>query len=181
VAAGIAVLTAFAVVATFVAGPAAWFDYAALIRQITDPVTTQHNVTPGWVARGLGLSVEAAGFVQLGVIGTALAVLALSVRSCPAVASYLIAVATSQLISPVLWDHYAMLLLLPVAWLLAERRWWAALGPLATSRPLVWLTPLSAYPVLFGITILATLWVGRRTGRRDASNSGPMPGPVAVA
>ena len=43
----------------------------------------------------------------------------------PPVASYLVAVVASQLLSPILWDHYAMLLLLPVAWLLDR----AARGP----------------------------------------------------
>ncbi len=168
---GAAVLLATGLLATILAGPGAWFDYVALIRQITDPVTTEHNVTPGWVARGLGLSVEAAGLVQLAVIGAALAILLLSVRVCPPAASYVIAVAISQLISPVLWDHYAMLLLLPAAWLLAERRWWAALIPMATSLPLVWLTPLAAYPLVFAATIVVVLAVGIQVRRRDGRTS----------
>ena len=36
--------------------------------------------------------------------------------------SYLVAVIASQLLSPILWDHYALLLLLPVAWLV-DRGW----------------------------------------------------------
>ena len=36
----------------------------------------------------------------------------------------------SQLLSPVLWDHYAMLLLLPVAWLIDRGQWWAVRVPL---------------------------------------------------
>jgi hypothetical protein len=130
------------------------------------------------VARGLGLSVEAAGLVQLGVIGAALAILLVSTRICTPAASYLIAVATSQLISPVLWDHYAMLLLLPVAWLLAERRWWAAFIPIATSLPLVWLTPLPAYPLLFAATIVALLAAGIQARRRDAAGSPTAPLPL---
>jgi len=161
VAAGLAVLLAVAAIATLVAGPGAWLDYVRLIRQITDPVTTEHNVTPGWVARGLGLSVEAAGMVQLTATAAALAALAISIVVCLPAASYLVAVAVSQLISPVLWDHYAMLLLLPVAWLLARGARWATLIPLATSVPLVTITPLAAYPVLFAITVGALLAVGR--------------------
>ena len=38
-----------------------------------------------------------------------------------AVASYLAVVIASQFVSPVLWDHYALILLLPAAWLLAAR------------------------------------------------------------
>jgi hypothetical protein len=45
-----------------------------------------------------------------------------------------------------------MLLLLPVAWLLDRRQWWAALIPLATATPIVLLglVPAAIYPVLFG-------------------------------
>lgn len=160
VVAGVVVLLALAVVATIPVGLGAWFDYVALIRQITDPVTTEHNVTPGWVARGLGLSLAAAGLVQVAVTVAAVGALLVSIRRCTPVASFLIAVAVSQLVSPVLWDHYAMLLLLPVAWLLAQRQWWAVLVPLATSIPLIGVTPLSAYPVLFVITIAGMLLVG---------------------
>jgi hypothetical protein len=78
------------------------------------------------------------------------------------VASFLVAVVASQLLSPVLWDHYAMLLLLPVAWLLDRGRWWAALIPLATSIVVVPITPPAAYPVLFWIALLAVLWLGIR-------------------
>ena len=57
-----------------------------------------------------------------------------------AVASYLAVVIASQFLSPVLWDHYALVLLLPVAWLLARGRWWAAVIPLLTATPLLFLS-----------------------------------------
>ena len=60
-----------------------------------------------------------------------------------------------------LWDHYAMLLLLPVAWLLARRQWWAILVPLATSWPLLAITPAIAYPAVFFICLVALVLVGR--------------------
>ena len=80
--------------------------------------------------------------------------------------SYLVAVVASQLLSPILWDHYAMLLLLPVAWLLDrgalvggrdpprdERA--PASGP---SRPVV-------YPLAFAVTLAALFIVPARRGR----------------
>jgi hypothetical protein len=99
----------------------------------------------------------------------------LAARRAPAIPSYLVAVAASQLASPVLWDHYAMLLLLPVAWLLAERQRWAAAIPLATSLPLIWITPPAAYPVAFGVTLAATLVVGLRGHSRVAPLAEPAP------
>jgi len=40
------------------------------------------------------------------------------------------AIVCSQLMTPLLWDHYAMILLLPTAWLLERGRIWAAVIPL---------------------------------------------------
>ena len=48
-------------------------------------------------------------------------------------ASLLVAVVASQMVWPVVWDHYAMLLLLPVAYLLSIGWRWAAIIPLATA------------------------------------------------
>ena len=44
----------------------------------------------------------------------------------------MVAVVATQLVSPLLWDHYAVVLLLPTAWLLARGAWWALAIPLAT-------------------------------------------------
>ena len=78
----------------------------------------------------------------------------------PAVPSYLIAVVASQLLSPILWDHYALILLLPVAWLI-ERGWtWAALIPLATCILLIGFVPPVTYPIAFGVTLFALLAAG---------------------
>ena len=83
-------------------------------------------------------------------------------RRAASEASYLVALIASQLLSPILWDHYAMLLLLPVAYLLSAGRWWALLIPLATAVPLVSITPAFAYPLVFWLTLLAVFVVGIR-------------------
>ena len=78
-------------------------------------------------------------------------------------ASYLVTVVSSQLLSPILWDHYAMLLLLPVAWLLARRQWWAVLIPLLTSVVALFVgMPAVLYPIAFWATLLGVLGVGWR-------------------
>jgi hypothetical protein len=81
-------------------------------------------------------------------------------RMATAEAGYLVAVIASQLLSPVLWDHYAMLLLLPVAYLCAAGRWWALAIPLVTATPLVEITPPIVYPIVFFVALGATLGVG---------------------
>jgi hypothetical protein len=67
----------------------------------------------------------------------------------------MVAVIATQLVSPILWDHYAVVLLLPTAWLLDRGRRWAVLIPLATPVLLVGLIPGVVYPVVFACTLVA--------------------------
>jgi hypothetical protein len=171
VAAGVVVLAGLAIAATLLAGVSAWSDFLTLVRQVGDPITTEHNFTPGAVAYQLGLSAELASLLQLAC--TVLVVVAVigAARWASAEASYLVAVIASQLLSPILWDHYAMLLLLPVAYLCAAGRWWAMLIPLATAVPLIGLTPAFVYPLSFAVALVATLGVGVRARQAVAASS----------
>jgi len=56
----------------------------------------------------------------------------------------------SVLVSPIVWPHYAVILLLPVALLLDRRQWWAVALPIVT-----WLPVDAVYPVVFAIGLLA--------------------------
>lgn len=166
VAAGVIVLLVAAVVATLVTGGlSVWTDYLTVLRNVSDPIATPHNFTPGAVAYQLGLPTGVAATVQLISSLAAAALVVLAALRASAVASYLVAVTASQLLSPVLWDHYAMLLLLPVAYLLDRRQWWAVLVPLATAVFLIGLTPAAAYPLSFWVTLVALVVVGLREGR----------------
>ena len=142
---GAVTLVVLAVLATLLAGVGAWSDFLTLLRTVSDPITTEHNFTPGAVAFQLGVPADAAALIQLASTVAVVVILIAAVRFATDEASYLMTVVASQLVSPILWDHYAMLLLLPVAFLLSAGRWWAALIPLATAWPLVGLTP----PVIY--------------------------------
>ena len=167
VVAGAVALLVLSAVATLLAGTGAWADFITLVRRVSDPITTAHNFTPGAVAYQLGLSIDAASLVQLASTVLALAAVLVAARLAVSEASYLVAVVASQLLSPILWDHYAMLLLLPVAYLLAAGRWWALAIPLATSVPLVSVTPAIVYPVVFWLTLVAVLAVGVRARAQE--------------
>jgi hypothetical protein len=157
---GAALLVALAVVTTVLAGVGSWTDFVTLLRTVSDPIRTAHNCTPGAIAFASGVSADVAGLVQLvNTVLVAVFVLA-SIRWATDEASYMIAVIASQLVSPILWDHYALLLLLPVAYLLASGRWWAAVIPLVTAWPLVTMTPPVAYPIVFWATLIAVFLVG---------------------
>ncbi|MGZ8502690.1 MAG: glycosyltransferase family 87 protein, partial [Candidatus Limnocylindrales bacterium] len=156
---GLVVLAGAAVVATLVCGVDAWAAWLTILRSISDPITTPHNFTPGAVAYRAGLGEGPATALQVVDTVVVLAVvLWAAVRTSPTV-GYLTAATASQLLSPVLWDHYAMLLLLPTAWLLDRGRWWAAAIPLATSIVLIWLPPV-VYPVAFWVALLAPIAIG---------------------
>ncbi|HSS36395.1 MAG TPA: hypothetical protein VLR93_08970, partial [Patescibacteria group bacterium] len=174
-AAGLVTLLVAAAVATLVCGVDAWGAWITILRSISAPITTPHNFTPGAIAYQAGVSEGLATALQavdtivvLGLVGwTAL-------RSGPVI-GYLTAVTASQLLSPVLWDHYAMLLLLPTAWLLERRQWWAIAIPLATSILLTGL-PAVVYPVAFWVALVAPIVVGEgRPERLPAQRPGPDP------
>lgn len=157
----LAVVLGGAVAITVAAGTQPWFDYPALLGRVAAPLTTPHNFTPGAIAWQVGASPEVAAVIQAIAIATAVAAIVAAVRLTTKEASYLVTVVGSQLISPVLWDHYALLLLLPVAWLLQRRQWWAVAIPLATSIVLTGIAPPATYPAVFGLALAGLLVVGR--------------------
>ena len=106
--------------ATLLAGRRAWPDFLTLVRTVGDPITTAAQLHAGR-GRVPARAVDARSPTVIQLASTIVAVVAVVVaaRVATAEAAYLVAVVASQLLSPVLWDHYAMLLLLPVAYLLA--------------------------------------------------------------
>jgi alpha-1,2-mannosyltransferase len=162
---GLLFLAMLAIATAIFTPVSAWADFLSLMRQLGDPITNERNMSPGAVVYRLGAPAGFAGMVQLVnvVVVIALAVVA-AVRAEPA-ASYLVAVVASQLVSPILWEHYAVLLLLPVAYLHSIGRRWALLIPLATAVALVTLTPPIVYPIAFYVTLIATLVAGWRPAR----------------
>lgn len=160
--AGAGILVGLAAMATLIVGVGAWSDFVTLITRVNDPITTPHNFTPGAVAYELGVPRDTAAAVQWASTLTALTLFALTALRLGSVPSYLVAVVVSQLVSPVLWDHYAIVLLLPVAWLLDRGHWWAILFVLATPVLLVNLLPAWIYPVTFWACLLAVVTIGIR-------------------
>ncbi len=173
---GLVALVAAAAVATAVGGSDAWRAWLTILRSISAPIVTPHNFTPGAIAYQLGVDEGPATLIQG--VNTLLVVGLLiwaSLRMSPVV-GYLTAVTASQLLSPVLWDHYALLLLLPTAWLLERRQWWALAIPLVTAIFAVGLPPV-VYPVAFWVGLVAPIAVDLRSGDRLRAQR-PRPDPV---
>ena len=170
-----AVIVLIAVIVTLpLVGIGAWSDYVTLLRTVSEPVTTPHNFTVGAVLYQAGVSASVAAAVQWAVVVGALVAVVVAARRLPSDASFMVAVVATQLVSPLLWDHYAVVLLVPTAWLLARAAWWALAIPIATALPLVPLAPPGIYPIAFVVALIApfTAW---RTGSQAAAPSAETP------
>ena len=160
---GLAVVSAAVVAATVAAGPGAWSDYASYLGRISAPVTTPHNYTAGAIAYAVGVELPVATAIQWASVALAAVAVLYAWWRADADSGYVTTVVGSQVLSPLLWEHYAMLLLIPVALLLERRHWWAVALPL-----LPWLGPL-AYPPVFVAGLLAPLLTGSRRSPDDAT------------
>jgi hypothetical protein len=168
----IVLLVASALATLLTGGMAVWTDYLALLRNVSDPISTPHNFTPGAVLyEAMAVPTGVAATFQLASSVAAIALVVLAALRATTAASYLAAVVASQLLSPVLWDHYAMLLLLPTAWLLQRGHAWAVAIPLATSVPVLFVVPPAAYPLAFWVALAAVVVVGFREADRPGTRA----------
>jgi hypothetical protein len=173
----VAVCAAVCAAAALATGPAAWFDYAALLGRVSSAVTTPHNCSPGAVLFQAGVPEALAGAIQTASTLLAVAAVLAAWRFASDEASLMVTVLATQLLTPLLWDHYAVILLLPVAWLLERGRTWAVLFPLLGWISLfdqnAWLLASSVPILMFGC-LAALLWEGRPAARL------PRPVPAGV-
>ena len=156
----IGVFALLGLIATVVAGPQAWFDWLAVLGNVSRPVLAENDTGFGRLVYLAGAPLELATVIHYANVALVVAVTTLAVLRAAPVAAYLAVVVASQFVSPVLWDHYALILLLPVGWLMDRGRVWAVVIPLVTATLLAGLTPAIAYPVLFWVTLIAVIWEG---------------------
>jgi hypothetical protein len=123
-----------------------WTDYVAVVRNLSDITGVPKNVDLGSAVLSLGGPEWLASIALLAGYGTALAAILVSLRRDREV-SYVVAAMSSLLLSPLMWDHYLTMLLLPGALLASRGRWWGLGIPLAAWIPLLagtWLYPVVA-------------------------------------
>ena len=108
-----------------------------------------------------------------------LGLVVVAARWMPKVPGYLLVVTISQILSPIVWTHYALALLLPVAWLLERRQWWILVVPLSHLWLLIAVVPEQVYTAPYYIVIAALLVVGWRERTAVAGDTtqriGPLP------
>ena len=168
----VAAVTAIGVVAAAaLVGLGDWRGLVTVLRATTDAVTVPTNLAVGATLFSLGVPASVAGTIQTINIVTLLAIVVIAGLRLPATPGFLVAVVASQLISPIVWSHYALLLMLPVAWLLDRRLWWAAIVPAAEVWLLLPVVPNWTYTVEFYFVLAAVLVVGWRERGRAAETA----------
>ena len=181
---GISATVALAAAVTLVTGIGAWSAYVDLLRGLGGALATPHNFAPGAVAYQAGASESVATAVQLASSAAAVAALLAAWRFASPVASLQVTIVASQLISSPLRDHYAVLLLLPTAWLVTRGRAWAVVFPLvgwiallADGEQTVWWAAASVPITFFGclaLLLLEAMVERRASGARTPPASSPI-------
>jgi hypothetical protein len=128
-------------------GIAGYIDYLTVLRNLGGVSGVEFNYDPSSTMLALGASDALATVALLVGYAVAIGAMLLSLRRDREV-GFMVAVSASLLLSPLLWDHYLAMLVLPAAFLAERGRAWALLLPLAA-----WLPPES-YPV---VVVVATL------------------------
>jgi hypothetical protein len=168
---GLAGVAAACVVAAGLAvvGLGAWVEMINVLRSLDSAITAPTNVSLGAIAYQHGLALEAASVVGIVGILAVLGLVAVCGLRASTEAGFLVAVVASQVVSPIIWTHYALILLLPVAWLLQRRQWWAAIIPVSQAWVLLPFMPIDIYPAGFYLALLAVPLVDWRERRRPVA------------
>jgi Glycosyltransferase family 87 len=121
-----------------------WFDYLAVLRNVSNVTGVRSNVDLG--SSVLLLNGPMWGATIALYAGYAIAAVAVlySLRRDREL-SYVVTVMATLLLAPLLWDHYLTMLLLPAAFLASRGRSWGLLLPLLCWSPqllAVWFTSL---------------------------------------
>jgi Glycosyltransferase family 87 len=167
-----------AAAATLVTGLAAWATYVDLVRGLSGTLSVAHNFAPGAAAHLAGAPDAVATAVQIASVAASAAAVLAAWRWASPVASLQVTIVASQLLSAPLRDHYAVLLLLPVAWLVGRGRNWAALIPMlgwlalfADDDSATWLATASVPLTFFGVLALLLVEASRERRERPAATA----------
>jgi hypothetical protein len=149
-----------------VVGIDGYLDYLTVLRHLTDVTGVDRNADLGSTALLLGWGTDAATVTLLAGYAMAFAAILLSLRRDREL-GFIVTVTASLLLSPLLWDHYLSMLVLPAAFLAQRGRPWGLALPL-----LSWLPPV-ALPFVVLLAVGAP-FLARDPARSDlAAGSAP--------
>jgi hypothetical protein len=152
-------------------GLTGYADYLTMMRNVSGILGAPNSLDVGSTALGLGVAEPLAALAYVCIAVVAVLAMLLSLRRDPEV-GFMVTLSASLLISPLLWEHYLAVLVLPAA-LLAERgRPWGLALPLLT-----WL-PAESLPL---VALLATFLPFLARDREPAGTARPTPAGQLVA
>jgi alpha-1,2-mannosyltransferase len=111
-----------------------WFEYATVLRNVSDVTGVPRNFDMASFVLGLGAPAWLPGLVLLGGFAIAIGAVLVSLRRDWEV-GFVVAVGASLLLSPLLWNHYVTHVLITAAFLASRGRWWGIALPLLTWLP----------------------------------------------
>jgi hypothetical protein len=165
-----------ALVATALLVPGSVGDFLTVVRTLQgNAIALPANFAPASVALRAGLSEPAAQAFGLVHTVTVLLLVAVAARRATADASLLVAAVASQVVAPVMWDHYAAIVFLPIAWLLARGHTWAIVVGVLFNAMFVTIVPASIYVFVLDGTMVALVVLGRVRASAGAVAADPLP------
>ena len=160
-----------------IAGLGDWFGLLTLLRALTDALTATQNLAIGATLYRFGVDLATAGAIQAVNTVAILVVVLVSGLRLPRTPGFLVAVVATQLISPIVWSHYALILLLPIAWLLDRRQWWAIAIPAVQIWVLIPFLAQWTYTAAFYASLIAVFAVGWRARKEPGSDPAAVDAP----
>jgi alpha-1,2-mannosyltransferase len=157
------VSTTLAVVIAGALGLGDWIGLLTLLRSLTVAVAVPANLAVGATTFFLGVGPEVAGTIQAANTIVILVAVVVAGKVFRRDVSFLTTLVCTQLISPIIWSHYALLLLIPVAWLLDRGAWWALVIPAGEAWVLLPFLPNWTYTLAFYLILAALFVIGWRT------------------
>ncbi len=109
-------------------------DYFTVLRNLSGVSGVEFNHDLSSTLLTLGADGSVAGVALLAGYGAAIAAILLSLRR-DAEVGFMVTITASLLLSPLLWDHYLVMLVLPAAFLAGRGRPWALALPLLSWLP----------------------------------------------
>lgn len=129
-------------------GISGWNEYLVVVRNVANVTGVPRNVDLASALLLLGAPSGAAGLALIVGYGVVLAAVVFSLRRDREL-SYVVTVMATLLLSPLLWNHYLALLIIPAAFLASRGHAWALALPLLCWLPL----PTTPFLALAGLLL----------------------------
>lgn len=149
-------------------GISGYLDYLSVLRNMNEVSGVTFNRDLGSVALELGADQRGATVALLGGYAIAGGAVLLSLRRDREI-GFMVTLMASLLLSPLLWDHYLSMLLVPAVFLAGRGHRWALLLPLASWLPAIATGWTWLYPAVVIVAMLLPFMAPEARPREDGA------------